>query len=172
VLFSDRIDIDLKPKSHPSHLKLIFHELAKASPAGKTDVTEPFLVMAGKTRKRGMAILFSDLFFSPDDLGKGLNQFRLRGEEVIVFHVMHSDELEFPFDQNTLFQGLEVSTELYAEPRALRSSYLQAVQDHVARVKKVCASLGIDYLLMDTSKSLAAILSSYLNFRARSRRKI
>ena len=172
MLFSDKVDRNLKPKSHPSHLKLIFHELENATPDNATDVTDPFFALAGKIRKRGMVILFSDLFLNPDDLAKALNQFRLRRHEVIVFHVMHTDELEFPFEENTLFRGLEVDAQLHTEPRALRQSYLEAVQRYLSRVRKVCSSQGIDHVLMDTSKSLAAVLSSYLNFRAKSRRKI
>ena len=172
MLFSDKVDRNLRPKSHPSHLKLIFHELEKAEPDSKTDVTDPFFALAGKINKRGMVILFSDLFLNPDDLAKALNQFRLRRHEVVVFHVMHNDELEFPFEENTLFRGLEVQAELHTEPRALRQSYLEAVDRYLARVKKVCSSMGIDHVMMDTSKPLSAVLASYLTYRAKSRRKI
>ena len=85
---------------------------------------------------------------------------------------MHPDELTFPFQENTLFRGLEVEAELHTEPRALRRSYLEAVESYLERVKKVCAFNAIDHVLTDTSKPLDAVLSSYLNFRAKSRRKI
>ena len=172
MLFSDKVDRNLKPRSHPTHLKQIFHELKEAQPDNKTDITDPFLSLAAKIKKRGMVILFSDLFLNPDDLAKALNQFRLRRHEVVVFHVMHSDELEFPFEENTLFRGMEVRAELHTEPRALRDSYLEAVESYMAKVKKVCSAMGVDHVLMDTSKPLAAVLSSYLTYRAKSRRKI
>ena len=172
MLFSDKVDRNLKPKSHPSHLNLIFHELEKAEPDNKTDVTDPFFALAAKIRKRGMVVMFSDLFLNPDDLAKSLNQFRLRRHEVIVFHVMHQDETTFPFEENTLFKGLEIDSQLFTEPRALRESYLKAVERYMSKVKKVCSSMGVDHVLMDTSKPLGAVLSSYLNFRAKSRRKI
>ena len=172
MLFSNQVDKDLKPKSHPTHMKLIFHELEKAEPNNKTDVSEPFLALAARIRKRGMVVLFSDLFLDPADLTKALNQFRLRRHEVIVFHVMHHEELTFPFEGNTLFRGLEVQSELFTDPKALRQSYLDAVERYMAKIKKVCSGMGVDHVLMDTSKPLSAVLSSYLNFRSRSRRKI
>ena len=119
-----------------------------------------------------MVAIFSDLFVDPDELGKSLQQFRLRRHEVIVFHVMHNDELNFPFEDNTLFRGLEVDTELMAEPRALKKSYLEAVQAFQERVKKVCAVTGVDYVLLDTSKSLGGVLASYLNFRSKTRKRM
>jgi len=171
VLFSDKIEKNLKASSHPSHLKLLLHELEQAEPANTTDVSDPFLALASQIGKRGMIALFSDLFLDPEELGKALSQFRLRRHEVIVFHVMHHDELEFPFEDNTLFQGMEVAAELHTEPRALRKSYLEAVQRYMKRVKSVCAVAGIDHVLLDTSKPLDSVLSSYLNFRTKSRRK-
>jgi uncharacterized protein (DUF58 family) len=172
VLFSNKIDKSLKSSSHPSHLKLILHELEQAQPDDKTDVSDPFFVLAAQIRQRGMVVLFSDLFLDPAELAKSLSQFRLRKHEVVVFHVMHHDELEFPFQENTLFRGMEVEAELHTEPRALRKTYMEAVERYLARVRKVCAVAGIDHVLLDTSKPLGGVLSSYLNFRAKSRRKL
>ena len=172
VLFSNKIDKNFKSSTHPSHLKMLFHELEQVEPENTTDISDPFLALAGQIRQRGLVVLFSDLFIDPDELGKSLQQFRLRRHEVVVFHVMHHDELEFPFQENTLFRGIEVDAELHTEPRALRKSYLEAVESYMAKVKKVCATAGIDHVLLDTSKPLDGVLSSYLNFRAKSRRKI
>ncbi len=172
VLFSNAIDKVLKASSHPSHLKLLFHELENTQPDNETDIADPFFALASQIRQRGMVALFSDLFLAPDQLAKSINQFRLRRHEVIVFHVMHQDELEFPFQENTMFKGMEVSAELLAEPRALRQSYLEAVEAYLTQVKKICASSGVDYVLLDTSKPLGVVLASYLNYRMKSRRKV
>jgi uncharacterized protein (DUF58 family) len=172
VLFSNKIDKSLKAKSHPSHLKLIFHELEQTEPDDQTDVSDPFFSLASQIRQRGMVCLFSDLFLDPEELGKSLSRFRLRKHEVVVFHVMHHDELNFPFQENTLFRGIEVPAELHTEPRALRRSYLDAVEKYLARVKKVCAVAGVDHVLLDTSKPLGGVLATYLSFRAKSRRKL
>lgn len=171
VTFSNKIDKAFKSSSHPSHLKKLLFELEQTTPDDGTDVSDPFLALAAQIRSRGMICLFSDLFMDPQDLGKALNQFRLRRHEVIVFHVMHHDELAFPFEENTLFKGMESDAQLHTEPRALKKSYLEAVDRYLARVKKVCATAGIDHVLIDTSQSLGGVLSSYLAFRAKSRRK-
>lgn len=172
VLFSNQIDKTLKASSHPSHLKLILHELEQTEPSKTTDVTDPFFQLASQIRQRGIICLFSDLFLDPQQLAKSLAQFRLRRHEVLVFHVMHQDELEFPFQENTLFRGMEVEQELHTEPRALRKSYLEAVENYMTQIKKTCAGSGIDHVLLDTSKPLGGVLSSYLNFRLKSRKKV
>ena len=80
-----------------------------------------------------------------------------------MFHVMHDDELTFPFEDNTLFRGLEDSVQLHAEPRALRRGYLEAVERFLADVRKTCASAGVDYVLMNTKDPLDAVLGGYLS---------
>jgi len=105
-------------------------------------------------------------------LSRALSQFRVRKQEVVVFHVMHDDELTFPFQDNTLFKGLEVETELHTEPRALRRSYLEVVNRFTEDVKKECAGHGIDYVLMNTKNPLDAVLATYLTFRQRTKRRM
>ena len=142
VFFSNKVDKNLKSSSHPSHLKLILHELGQVEPSEQTDVSGIFGTLAGQVRQRGMVILISDLFTDPEELKKTLQKFRLRRHEVIVFHVMHEDEISFPFQENTLFKGLEHDLQLHTEPRALRDSYLEAVDRFMAQVRKTCAGLG------------------------------
>jgi uncharacterized protein (DUF58 family) len=170
VTFNTKIAKHLPPSSHPSHLKLMLHELEQFTPDDKTDVAEVFPKLAQQTRQRGMIVLFSDLFVPTDTLLETLRQFRLRRHEVIVFHVMHEDELKFPFDDNTLFKGMETADQLYAEPRALRRSYLEAVDRFREEVRRVCSTTGIDYVLLSTEQPLDAALASYLTFRQKTRR--
>ncbi len=170
VLFSNQIDKALKPSSHPLHLKLMLHELDQVEPDNRTDVGDIFPALAGQIRQRGMIILVSDLFVDPAQLARSLQQFRLRRHEVIVFHVMHTDELTFPFQENTLFRGLESEAKLLTEPRALRDSYLDAIRTYLGEVRRICAGLGVDHVLLDTGKRLDVALSSYLAFRQKRRK--
>ncbi len=172
VTFNNQVQRNLPCSAHPSHLKLILHELQQTTPDSRTDVSDVFRDLANQIRQRGMVVLVSDLFLDPVLLGESLRQFRLRRHEVVVFHVMHDDELTFPFQENTLFRGLESPDQLFTEPRALRRSYLEAVERFEAQVRKACASSGIDYVLMSTKDPLDAALSSYLHFRQKTRRNI
>ena len=112
VTFTTQVQKNLPASSHPNHLKLLLHELEQTEPDAKTDVAQVFPALAQQIRRRGMIVLLSDLFLPIPTLAESLKQFRLRRHEVIVFHVMHDDELTFPFDDNTLFRGLEEPVQL------------------------------------------------------------
>lgn len=170
VTFTTKVQKNLPASSHPNHLKLMLHELEQTSVDDKTDVSTVFPELARQIRRRGMIVLFSDLFLPIPTLAESIKQFRLRKHEVVVFHVMHDDELTFPFEDNTLFRGLEENVQLHTEPRALRRSYLEAIETFLAGVRKTCASAGVDYVLMNTKEPLDAVLGSYLTFRQKIRR--
>lgn len=168
--FNTKVQKALPTSSHPNHLKLIFHELERTVVDDKTDVARVFPELVQQVQKRGLVVLLSDLFVDLATLGDALRQFRLRRHEVVVFHVMHDDELTFPFQDNTLFRGLESPVQLHTEPRALRRSYLEAVDGFLTGVKKTCAVNGVDYVLCNTKEPLDAVLGGYLAFRQRIRR--
>jgi len=169
--FHTQIDRQLPPSSHPSQLKRLLNELEQVRPDNKTEVSALFLQLAGQIQQRGIVMLVSDLFLDLNTLTQALQQFRLRRHEVIVLHVLHEDELTFPFEGNTLFRGLEVDQEVHANPRALRRSYLEVFGRYLENVRKLCASQNIDYVRLSTAEPLDAALAAYLTLRARTRKR-
>jgi uncharacterized protein (DUF58 family) len=170
ITFSTRVEKHLPPSSHASHWKALVATLEATAPSEATDLAQVFGEIAQQVRRRGIVVLISDLFAPLDVLADALRQFRVRKQELVVFQVLHDDELTFPFRDNTLFRGLEDARQARVEPRALRASYLQAVESFLANVRKVCARAGVDHVLLNTKEPLNAALGRYLAFRQRVRR--
>src|SRR5262249_8318824 len=58
-----------------------------------------------------------------------LRYFRHRRNEVIVFHVLDKNELEFPFQRLTVFEDIEdTAVRVLSDPRAIRAAYLQQME--------------------------------------------
>ena len=169
--FNTKIERQLPPSSHPSQLKRLLHELEQVQPDEQTDVGGLFLQLASQIRQRGIVVLVSDLFVDLKTLTEALKQFRLRRHEVIVMHVLHEDELTFPFEDITQFRGLEVDRQLQTNPRALRKSYLEIFGRYLQDVKKACASQSIDYVQLSTAEPLDAALAAYLTLRQKTRKR-
>ena len=111
------------------------------------------------------------MFDSLEHIQRGLKHLRHKRHDVILFHVLDRDELEFPFQRMTLFEGLEGLPEVLADPRALRAAYLEEMKTFQESLKKICRRSRIDYLLLDTSKRLDAALTAYLAARSGRRRR-
>jgi len=167
VTFDVAVRRHLPARTSAPHLNAIFRALDEAAPDDRTDVAAVFPQLAEEIRRRGMVVLISDLLADPGALETGLKRFRARRHEVVVFQILHHEELTFPFRDNTLFRGLETEAEILTEPPALRKAYLENLQRFLGRIRRLCADNGIDYVLLDTADPLDAGLSGYLAFRRR-----
>ena len=121
--------------------------------------------------RRGMMVLISDLLVERPGLIKGLKLLRQRGHDVLVFHVLDDDELDFPFAGPTRFEGLEMPDHLTCNPRALREGYLAALNAYLEEIRRDCSQNGVDYTLVRTSDPLDAVLAHFISARQRTMRK-
>jgi uncharacterized protein (DUF58 family) len=139
----------------------------EVSPAAKkTDMGVIFHDLAERFKKRGVVVVLSDLFDDVPRILSGLRHFRHRRHEVIVFHILDSAEVDFPFRQTTLFKGLEGLPEVLTEPYALRRAYQAEIGEFIRQLKKGCQMINIDYVPLRTDEDLDGPLSSYLASRA------
>lgn len=152
-------------RSRHTHLDAIIQALAVTAPEAKTDLAGILRGAAESTSRRGMMVLISDLLAPRDGLLKGIKLLRQRGHDVMVFHVMDDDELDFPFSGPMRFEGLELPEYLACNPRALREGYLQSLEAFLDQVRRGCARNRVDYDLVRTSQPLDAALAAYLSNR-------
>jgi hypothetical protein len=86
----------------------------------------------------------------------------------MAFQVLDPMEVDFPFDEVTLFKGLEEMGELLTEPQSLRKGYLAELSAFTDRLKKICRGMHIDFTQMNSGQALDVALSSFLAVRAAS----
>jgi uncharacterized protein (DUF58 family) len=87
---------------------------------------------------------------------------------VAVFHVLDPYELKFPFDGSCKFIGLEEDGEVVTQPKRIRAAYLEELRKFVQQIRSACERAHVDYVLVDTSRPVDAVLSAYLIGRIRS----
>jgi hypothetical protein len=109
--------------------------------------------------------LISDLLVEREGLFQGLRLLRSRGHELLVFHVLDDDELDFPFNGPTRFNDLELPESLRCNPRALREGYLHALGAYLEEVRRGCTQHQADYLLLRTRQPLDTALAAFLSHR-------
>jgi uncharacterized protein (DUF58 family) len=165
--FDENIVSMLPASARPGHLMALLVTLDRLRPGRATNVSKPLHQLANTLTKRGIVILISDLLDDPDEVIRGLKHFQFRGIDVIVFHILDHDEIEFPFERATRFQDLETDEEIMAVPGVVRSHYLKAIGDLIERYKRELGAAGIDYMLLPTAMPLEMALLSYLSTRAR-----
>jgi uncharacterized protein (DUF58 family) len=170
IAFDQRVRARTPLRSTQAHLSSIVQTLDGSRPRDKTDPGGVLREIAEVSSRRGMMVVFSDLLGDVESTLRGLRLLRQRGHDVLVLHIMDDDELDFPFDGPTRFEGLELPAHLNCNPRALRDGYLAAVNRFVSALRHGCARDAVDYTLIRTSQPLDAALAAFLSRRLSKRR--
>jgi len=172
AVFDDVIRGRVEYRSRRNHLGALLSVLDAGDPVGKTDVFDVLKQVAEEKSRRGMVVIISDLFVDRAGLFRGLNLMRHRGHDVLIFHVMDDQELDFDYSGTTRFEGLEETGNLVCDPRSLREGYLEAIGRFGDDLRRHCARNVIDFQTIRTSEHLDAALAHYLNHRIGMRQSI
>jgi len=162
IAFDESIRTRTPLRSTQKHLQSIVSALDASDPQNKTDVGSILSEVAEVSPRRGMITVISDMLGDVDATLRGLRLLRQRGHDVMVLHVMDDDELDFPFDGPTRFEGLELPQHLTCNPRALRDGYMAALDRFLSALRHGCARNAVDYALIRTSEPLDAALAAFL----------
>jgi uncharacterized protein (DUF58 family) len=168
AVFDQDLKHYIKPSNSPGQWKIITHDLAITPRLKKTNTAKILTQLAEKLRQRSVIVLLSDFFDDIDNLKRGLRHLRFKRHEVMAFQVMDPAEIDFPFEETTLFKGLEETGELLTEPRVLREGYLNELRLHTEQLSKLCRGMHIDFNRMNTGEPLDVALSGFLATRAAS----
>ncbi|MGI5831710.1 MAG: DUF58 domain-containing protein [Thermoguttaceae bacterium] len=169
MTFDEKIRRSVAPKSKRSQLGTILSVLAGLKPEGKTDVAAVLTQAAGILKKASLVMVFSDLLGDQDELFRSLYRLRHAGHDVILFHVLDRAETTFPFHGRVEFLDPETEHRADADADALRSDYLNALENFRARFRSECFGAKIDYVELDTGIPFSKGLLEYLISRSQRR---
>ena len=167
VLFDEKIRSFIPPKSTPSHLNTLLNALDVPEPGNDTKIEPVLHEMAERINKRGLVIIISDLLDEPENVLNGLKHFRHRKQEVILFHILDRNELEFEFNSRTKFVDMESGDEITTDPWQVRNDYKNIILDLQKYYKRNCRLNKIDYVPLFTDDNLDKGLNEYFNKRKR-----
>jgi uncharacterized protein (DUF58 family) len=162
VTFDDQVRKFLRPSGQAAHLKQLVHVLNEGHGVQKTQLAPIFHDLAERISRRSIIAIVSDLFDDPADLLAGLKHLRHKRHEVVIFHVLDPAEMDFPFQEATLFKGMEQMPELLTDPRSLRDGYLRELKSYLHAVQAGCREQNIDYVQLRTDQNVGTALSGYL----------
>ena len=126
----------------------------------KTNTGKILDQLAEKLHHRSLIVMLCDFFDDIDGIKKGLRHLRYKKHEMMVFQILDPTEIEFPFEDVTLFKGLEEAGELLTEPRRCARDTSSSSTAFTDELKKICRGMHIDFTRMNSGDPLDVALSS------------
>jgi uncharacterized protein (DUF58 family) len=164
--FDDRIRGFVQPSNSVAQIVKMTNHLDEIKPVEKTRMAECLTELVGRMKRREIVMVFSDFFTDLDALEAALQRMRYSRHEVVLFQVMHHDELAFELSGMIKFLGLEEGDELLVQPDDLRRGYLKAVEKFNTRFEEICNRNSVERILVDTSRNMGEVFVDYLNQRS------
>jgi uncharacterized protein (DUF58 family) len=164
----DQDVVDYVPPS-AKHLDVILHALDRVEPGRgrKGELGRPLLRAADRLGRQGLVVLISDFYEEAGAALEAVKPLRGRGHDLIVFHLLDPNEIEFPFGDAITFEDLESGERLPVVPGSVRERYRQAMAEHMEALSKGFRENRVDYALLDTSQPLDFALFNFLSARER-----
>jgi uncharacterized protein (DUF58 family) len=166
AIFDNELKRFFKPSNSPGQWKIVTHELDLTPRLKKTNTGRVLDQLAEKLTHRSLIVVLSDFFDNLEGIKQGLRHLRYKKHELIVFQILDPLEIDFPFEDVTMFKGLEELGDLLTEPRALREGYLEQLALATEQLKKSCRGMNIDFTRINSGDPLDVTLSGFLATRA------
>jgi len=167
IVFDDEVRAYIRASTRQGQLYRLLSGLENAVPRARTDYTKPLLHFQNFLRKRGMVVIISDFFASPDDIVRTIEPLRYHGNEVVLFHVLDPQELRPQLNEPVLLVDMETQESLEVTPEYGHEEYRVKVQSHITQLQDRARSAGMDYHLLVTDRPLDGALREYLTLRQR-----
>ena len=158
----------LPPRCRREHLWSLLHRIDKARAESATAFGKPLRALAETLRRRGIVVLVSDLYAPTGEILESIRQFRFQGNDVIVIQILDPREQQFDFSDSVQMVDLETRRKRIMDPAVVRADYLARLESHQQEIRNLCGALGVDFLVLDTSRPLDLALYRYLSTRRKS----
>lgn len=158
-----------RPQGSPAQLRLLLRAMEDVGPAGVAHLPEAIHGLTSRVRRRGVLVVFSDLLDNTQESLAAMSMFRRRGGEVIVFHVLHPEELNLPELEDAVFIDSETNDRLPVNVRDVREAYADRMRHFTHSTGSEARARGFDYQLVNTAVDYYRVLEQYLFARDRTR---
>jgi len=148
--FGEEINIT-RPKRGRRFLSLTIDLLNSMELIGKTRFDYCMEKYASVIKSRSLVIIISDFMAEVDAIRNAI--FRLGDNELVLIQVL--DPLEKNLDLGGEAKLIDLETDakmdIYTSPR-LRADYQKRLNDHIAKIKETCLTVGADFHTVTTDK--------------------
>ena len=162
ILLGDGVEGGSRMGSGRGHFDEVASLLSNIEASGLGDVGEAMARGREFCRRRGMVVLFSDLFDKEEELLKGIRALRADGHEVTIFQILDPIEVELPKKGDLEFVDAETGRKMKTSVSAIRENYEAAVNKWRQEFHRECSAVGAVWRSVKTDESMVKALRQWI----------
>ena len=149
-------------KSDPQHLQRLFYQLDKIEPAGKFTKAVHYKELFAGTGRKELLIFITDMYQTGGEISRLLDSLAALKHEIIVFHLMGQNELNFDFEGYGALEDLETGETISINTQQANKQYQETLEKHLAGIRMELLGKRIFYRMISTSQPLDEALRDFL----------
>jgi uncharacterized protein (DUF58 family) len=165
ITFDDEVRNYIRPSTRQGQLHRLLAGLEQAEARARTDFAKPMRHFLEFLKRRGMVLIVSDFWESPESIVRTIEPLRFRGNEVVLFHVLDPKDLRPELHGPSILVDLETQEQLEVTPDYTKKEYREKIEGHLADLRDRTRAAGMGYCLLMTDRPLDAALREYLTLR-------
>src|SRR5579863_7756533 len=165
ITFDDEIRNYVRPSTRQGQLHRLLAGLEQAEPRARTDFSKPMRYFQEFLKRRGIVLIVSDFWESPESIVRTIEPLRFYGNEVVLFHVLDPEDVRPKMSGPTIVVDLETKDELEVTPDYGKKEYREKVAAHLEDLRNRTQAAGMSYYLLITDRTLDDALREYLTLR-------
>jgi uncharacterized protein (DUF58 family) len=165
IVFDDEVRNYIRPSTRQGQLQRLLAGLELAEPHARTDFAKPLNHFQEFLRRRGLVLIISDFYESPEKIIRTVEPLRFHGNEVVLFHLLDPQEMRLDLREPVILVDLETQERLEVTPDYAKNEYRQKMDAHIADLRERTQAAGMDYYLLVTDRPLDGALREYLTIR-------
>jgi uncharacterized protein (DUF58 family) len=165
IVFDDEVRNYIRPSTRQGQLQRLLGGLELAEPHARTDIAKPLNHFQELLRRRGLVLMISDFYESPEKIVRTIEPLRFHGNEVVLFQVLDPKEINLDLREPAILIDLETQEHMEVTPDYAKNEYRQKMDAHIADLRDRTQAAGMDYYLLVTDRSLDGALREYLTIR-------
>jgi uncharacterized protein (DUF58 family) len=165
ITFDDEVRNYIRPSTRQGQLHRLLAGLEQAEARARTDFAKPMRYFMELLRRRGIVLIVSDFWESPESVVRTIEPLRFRGNEVVLFHVLDPEDVRPELNGPSILVDLETEAKLEVTPDYTRHEYREKIEAHLADLRDRTQAAGMGYHLLMTDRPLDEALREYLTLR-------
>jgi uncharacterized protein (DUF58 family) len=165
ITFDDEIRNYIRPSTRQGQLHRLLAGLEQAEARARTDFVKPMHYFQELLKRRGMVLIVSDFWESPESIIRTIEPLRFRGNEVVLFHVLDPEDVRPKLNGPSILVDLETQAQLEVTPDYTKNEYREKIQAHLTDLRDRTQAAGMGYCLLMTDRPLDDALREYLTLR-------
>jgi hypothetical protein len=156
------------PAHHDKNqLKKIFSTLETLTPQGKWAERTQLDGLLSRSKRREITIFISDMNEHTDEILSALKAYARLKNDVLLFHLIGANELEFNYKGEIEFEDLESGELVRINAEVAKTQYQASISNRLKSLEKSMQAERIDYQRFLIQEPLDAALRKFLTIRNR-----